>query len=188
MKGTTGRWDAMRAGRLRCRLGLLKITRVLLYGAGSKVLLAIALFAAGMRVGAELAGDPVVVVSPSVQAVHPVAGEAVAEAAPAPPPEEAQPQTPGDGLLAAASTDPCRPGGRADDAPLEQTTSLVDLNRAGVDELDGLPGIGPVLARRIVEFRQQHGPFAMVEDLLEVPGIGPKTLERLRALVRVSGP
>ncbi len=58
--------------------------------------------------------------------------------------------------------------------------SRVDVNRAGVAELDTLPGIGPSLERRIVDYRQAHGPFRRVEDLLRVPGIGPSKLEQLR--------
>jgi competence protein ComEA len=56
----------------------------------------------------------------------------------------------------------------------------VDLNAAGVDALDDLPGIGPVLARRIVAHRERHGPFHRFEDLLQVEGIGPRLLDRLR--------
>jgi competence ComEA-like helix-hairpin-helix protein len=63
----------------------------------------------------------------------------------------------------------------------------VELNRAGPAELDALPGIGPVLAGRIVRYRSEHGPFREPEDLLAVPGIGPRLLERLRPLVR-TGP
>lgn len=61
----------------------------------------------------------------------------------------------------------------------------VDLNRAGREELESLPGIGPALAGRILESRSRDGPFRTVEDLLRVPGIGPATLERLRSLTRV---
>ena len=61
----------------------------------------------------------------------------------------------------------------------------VNLNTAGLEELEALPGIGPALARRIVAFREQHGPFRRVDDLLEVPGIGPVLLQRLRGRVRV---
>ena len=59
----------------------------------------------------------------------------------------------------------------------------LDLNRATAAALDGLPGIGPVLAGRIVERRLRAGPYRRAEDLLEVPGIGPRLLDRLRPLV-----
>lgn len=61
----------------------------------------------------------------------------------------------------------------------------LDVNTASAAELDALPGIGPVLAGRIVETRDAHGPFAAVDELVEVPGIGDAVLERLRPLVRV---
>jgi competence protein ComEA len=64
----------------------------------------------------------------------------------------------------------------------------LDLNRAGSGELELLPGIGPALARRIVEDRRAHGPFGRVEALLRVRGIGPRTLARLQALVVVAAP
>ena len=61
----------------------------------------------------------------------------------------------------------------------------VDLNTASAAQLDALPGIGPVLAQRIVETRQAHGAFATVDELVEVPGIGDAVLEKVRSLVRV---
>ena len=64
----------------------------------------------------------------------------------------------------------------------------LDLNRATVEELVELPGIGPVLAERIVAFREEHGPFRSVEDLLQVPGIGEATLEALRPYITVQPP
>lgn len=64
----------------------------------------------------------------------------------------------------------------------------LDLNRATAAELEKLPGIGPVLAARIVAWRETHGPFKSVEDLLAIPGIGPKTLEGLRDKVTVGSP
>lgn len=63
----------------------------------------------------------------------------------------------------------------------------LDINRAGVTELQQLPGIGPTLARRIVATREATGPFASPEDLLRVPGIGPKRLGRLRPWVAGEG-
>ena len=56
----------------------------------------------------------------------------------------------------------------------------LDLNTATAAELDRLPGIGPVLAARIVEHRRRNGPFRSPDELLTVPGIGPRLLERLR--------
>ncbi|MDR7465060.1 MAG: helix-hairpin-helix domain-containing protein [Armatimonadota bacterium] len=61
----------------------------------------------------------------------------------------------------------------------------LDPNTASAAELEALPGIGPVLARRIVEHRRAHGRFERLEDLLEVEGIGPRMLERLRPLLRL---
>lgn len=62
---------------------------------------------------------------------------------------------------------------------------VVDVNAATVEQLVGLPRVGPVLAQRIVDYRTAHGPFASVDDLQRVPGIGPATLAELRALVTV---
>lgn len=56
----------------------------------------------------------------------------------------------------------------------------IDVNRASFSELLTLPGIGPALAERILQYRWVHGPFRSVDDLLNVPGIGPRLLERLR--------
>ena len=59
----------------------------------------------------------------------------------------------------------------------------IDLNTATVDELDALPGVGPVLAQRIVAWREAHGGFRSVEDLQQVPGIGARKFSDLKALV-----
>lgn len=64
-------------------------------------------------------------------------------------------------------------------------TGLVDVNRADAATLETLPGVGPVLAQRIVAWREEYGPFRHVDDLGEVSGIGPKVLEGLRDHVRV---
>jgi competence protein ComEA len=61
----------------------------------------------------------------------------------------------------------------------------VDLNAADAAALDGLPGIGPVLAERIVAWREENGPFTTVDELGEVSGIGPAVLADVRDLVRV---
>lgn len=61
----------------------------------------------------------------------------------------------------------------------------LSVNRADAASLQGLPGVGPVLAERIVAFREANGPFGVVEDLLQVPGIGEAKLASIRDLVRV---
>ncbi len=62
---------------------------------------------------------------------------------------------------------------------------LVDLNRATLEELDTLPGVGPVLAQRILDWRDANGQFSSVDELQEVSGIGPKVFATLAAKVRV---
>ncbi len=59
----------------------------------------------------------------------------------------------------------------------------VRLNSATLEELDRLPGVGPVTAQKILDYREEHGAFASVDELDAVPGIGPGRLEELRALV-----
>ncbi len=65
---------------------------------------------------------------------------------------------------------------------------LIDLNRASVADFEQLPGVGPVLARRVIAYRESRGRFHAVEDLRGVKGIGQKKLERLRRLVTVTPP
>jgi competence protein ComEA len=62
----------------------------------------------------------------------------------------------------------------------------LDLNLASAEELQRLPGIGPVLAQRVVDLRNAHGKFRTVEDLRDVKGIGKKRMEQLRPLVIVN--
>lgn len=61
----------------------------------------------------------------------------------------------------------------------------MNVNAASAEELTALPGIGEVLARRIVERREEHGPFLTVESLMEVPGIGEAKLAALEGLITV---
>ena len=70
--------------------------------------------------------------------------------------------------------------------PEEIELTLVDLNTAGVEELATLPGIGESLARRIIDYRNVHGPFKSPEGLLEVSGIGEKKLEELRDYITMT--
>jgi competence protein ComEA len=61
----------------------------------------------------------------------------------------------------------------------------LDINRASAAELESLPGIGPVIAERIIAYRQEHGPFATIEDLDDVQGISRRMVEDLRPFISV---
>jgi competence protein ComEA len=67
-------------------------------------------------------------------------------------------------------------GGEAAEAP----QGPVHLNTATLEQLDALPGVGPVTAQKILDYRQKHGAFSSLDDLDAIPGIGPARLEQLR--------
>ena len=92
----------------------------------------------------------------------------------APDPGPSPPGGASGGSAAAGASGGSTPGG-----------GVVNINTAGAAELEALPGIGPALAARIVEYRDGHGPFASVDDLTDVPGIGPAKLEALRSQATV---
>lgn len=75
--------------------------------------------------------------------------------------------------------------GAAPEAGGATVGGLVDLNRAGAEELQTLPGVGPALSQRILDWRATHGDFGAVDQLQDVSGIGPVVMERLRDLVTV---
>jgi competence ComEA-like helix-hairpin-helix protein len=61
----------------------------------------------------------------------------------------------------------------------------IDLNSASASQLELLPQIGPVLSQRIIHYRETKGQFQKIEDLLKVPGIGPKTFDKIKDLITV---
>ena len=71
-------------------------------------------------------------------------------------------------------------------APNRSHKGLLDLNRATEEDFDALPGIGPRLAERILEYRKSAGAFHSLDELRAVKGIGKKTFERIRPLITVS--
>jgi competence protein ComEA len=84
--------------------------------------------------------------------------------------------------LGARPTTPPKPSKAS---PAGETLSAVNVNTATAADLERLPGVGPVLARRIVEHREARGLFRRLDDLLEVEGIGPKLFRRLKPLLRL---
>jgi len=83
--------------------------------------------------------------------------------------------------VAAPPGDPASGGGAASGGGSDK----VNINTASVSELEELPGIGEVIAQRIVDYRTQHGPFKTVRDLLKVEGIGEKKFESIKDHVTV---
>ena len=72
-------------------------------------------------------------------------------------------------------------------SPNSTPSELLDINSATAEELEALPHIGPTLAERIIEYRQEHGPFHNVDELLNVKGIGSSLLAKLKPYLTVSG-
>nr|WP_243896357.1 helix-hairpin-helix domain-containing protein [Actinomyces bowdenii] len=99
--------------------------------------------------------------------------------------ETLPPQDPGRAGGQAAPSAPGPPPGDAAAGPQAAPGSRININTATASQLEELPGIGPALAQRIVEHRQTHGPFASVEDLTDVPGIGRAKLEALKEAATV---
>ena len=63
--------------------------------------------------------------------------------------------------------------------------SLININTASAAEMEALPGIGPTLAQRIIEYREDHGPFAAIEDVMNVHGVGEGLFSEIRDLITV---
>ncbi|WP_433167410.1 helix-hairpin-helix domain-containing protein [Kribbella sp. CA-247076] len=99
-------------------------------------------------------------------------GEQIVVGHPAPPP--------GASTTAPGTTNPHTPAN-----PTAPASTPVNLNTATLDQLDALPGVGPVLAQRIVDYRTQNGPFTTIDQLQEVSGVGPKKFDSLKPHVRI---
>lgn len=76
-------------------------------------------------------------------------------------------------------SEPAQPDSQSTDS------ELVNINTASFEELDTLPGIGPTTAQKIIDYREANGPFSVIEDIMNVSGIGPATFEDIRNLISV---
>ncbi len=81
------------------------------------------------------------------------------------------------GLVGLASA---TPAGQSEQKPSSTSELRVDINQAGVAELSKLPGIGEQVAKRIIAYREENGPFEKAEELMNVRGIGEKSFLKLR--------
>lgn len=99
-------------------------------------------------------------------------------------PVPGKPAALGSSVAAGAAPAPAAPA-PASGSARPKPGGVLDLNTATVEQLDALPGVGPVTAAAIVAWRQSNGKFTSVDQLADVDGIGPARLDKLRALVRV---
>lgn len=97
-------------------------------------------------------------------------------------------------VTVSAPQEPSAPDPALEEAPAEGERpdsllpdEVIDLNSADAYDLDRLPGIGPAKAEAILAYREEHGPFQSVDDLLSVSGIGEVTLKNLRPYVTAGG-
>ena len=88
-------------------------------------------------------------------------------------------------LMAASSPSAHQTGAQAQQAA-QPAASLVNLNTATQAELEKLPGVGPAMAKTIIEYRQKNGGFKKVEELMNVKGIGEKSFLKLKTLVTIA--
>ncbi|MBE0684099.1 MAG: ComEA family DNA-binding protein [Anaerolineales bacterium] len=72
-----------------------------------------------------------------------------------------------------------------EDTSPNENQDLININTAALEELDSLPGVGPTIAQRIIDYRDENGPFTTIDEILNVPGIGPSTFDEIKDLITV---
>lgn len=94
-------------------------------------------------------------------------------------------------LPSSGEPEPSSPGDSSSDLPSsgpdtttgDPNVELVNINTASLDELNTLPGIGPTIAQRIIDYRNENGVFSTIEDIMNVSGIGVTTFEEIKELI-----
>ena len=86
---------------------------------------------------------------------------------------------------AASATESTASGPAPEAVPETTDTGRININTATASQLDSLPGIGPVLAQRIIDYREAHGPFTALAQLMQVEGIGEKRLSAILDLITI---
>ncbi|MBI5096862.1 MAG: helix-hairpin-helix domain-containing protein [Nitrospirae bacterium] len=90
-------------------------------------------------------------------------------------------------LLSISSTLPCLRGVEAAESSYKTAPWVININTASAEEIVAVPGLGEKKSQAIVMFREKHGPFAKIEDIKKVDGIGDKLFERIMAYLVVKG-
>jgi competence protein ComEA len=80
---------------------------------------------------------------------------------------------------AASNVNPTKPDGNS---PIENTNKI-NINKATIDELDSLPGIGYIIAQRIIDYRAEYGPFESIEDIVRVSGIKESVYAQIKEYI-----
>ncbi len=116
----------------------------------------------------------------------------VATATPRPAPTASPTPEPAGGAAGSSAAASEAPAPEASPAPAEEPVleevlveKSVDINQASLEELDRLPGIGPALGQRIIDYREQNNGFYDIEEIMEVSGIGEKTFQKLEPYIYV---
>lgn len=73
----------------------------------------------------------------------------------------------------------------SEESSLSADGELININTATLEELDGLPGIGPTIAQRIIDYRTENGPFSTIEEIMDVSGVGIATFDEIKDLITV---
>ena len=116
----------------------------------------------------------------------------VATATPRPAPTASPTPVPAGGAAGSSAAASEAPAPEASPAPAEEPVleevlveKSIDINQASLEELDRLPGIGPALGQRIIDYREQNNGFYDIEEIMEVSGIGEKTFQKLEPYIYV---